>query len=109
MARAHFRSSNQPGTKTAPSVGESASSPSDSAKAQTGDTEIQNTERAYQRAGGEAQRKELTGFPENKHTPWTFLATEVLFFGGLILAYCIYRWTRKGPPGYFGGPSRLLS
>jgi hypothetical protein len=64
-----FRSSNQPGTKTAPSVGESASSPSDSAKAQTGDTEIQNTERAYQRAGGEAQRQGLTGFPENKHTP----------------------------------------
>jgi len=23
---------------------------------------------------------------------WTFLATEVLFFGGLILAYCIYRY-----------------
>jgi cytochrome c oxidase subunit III len=22
---------------------------------------------------------------------WTFLATEVLFFGGLILAYCVYR------------------
>jgi len=23
---------------------------------------------------------------------WTFLATEVLFFGGLILAYCVYRY-----------------
>jgi cytochrome c oxidase subunit 3 len=23
---------------------------------------------------------------------WTFLATEVLFFGGLILAYTVYRW-----------------
>ena len=22
---------------------------------------------------------------------WVFLATEVLFFGGLILAYCVYR------------------
>jgi cytochrome c oxidase subunit 3 len=24
---------------------------------------------------------------------WTFLATEVLFFGGLILAYCVYRFS----------------
>ena len=29
---------------------------------------------------------------------WVFLATEVLFFGGLILAYCVYR---------IGDPARL--
>src|SRR5262249_53539932 len=29
---------------------------------------------------------------------WTFLATEVLFFGGLILAYCVYR--SASPEGF---------
>jgi cytochrome c oxidase subunit 3 len=29
---------------------------------------------------------------------WTFLATEVLFFGGLILAYCVYRFLH--PDGF---------
>jgi cytochrome c oxidase subunit III len=26
---------------------------------------------------------------------WTFLATEVLFFGGLMLAYAVYRYGRR--------------
>lgn len=34
---------------------------------------------------------------------WTFLATEVLFFGGLILAYCVYR---SGDPGHFAEAAR---
>jgi cytochrome c oxidase subunit 3 len=34
---------------------------------------------------------------------WTFLATEVLFFGGLILAYCVYR---LGYPGDFAAAGR---
>jgi cytochrome c oxidase subunit III len=27
---------------------------------------------------------------------WTFLATEVLFFGGMFLAYALFRWTYPG-------------
>jgi cytochrome c oxidase subunit 3 len=34
---------------------------------------------------------------------WVFLATEVLFFGGLILAYCAYR---SGYPGGFAEAAR---
>jgi cytochrome c oxidase subunit 3 len=34
---------------------------------------------------------------------WTFLATEVLFFGGLILAYCVYRY---GYPAEFAEAGR---
>jgi cytochrome c oxidase subunit III len=34
---------------------------------------------------------------------WTFLATEVLFFGGLILAYCVYRY---GYPEDFAAAGR---
>lgn len=34
---------------------------------------------------------------------WTFLATEVLFFGGLILAYCVYR---IGDPDGFAEAAR---
>src|SRR4029078_2476155 len=34
---------------------------------------------------------------------WTFLATEVLFFGGLILGYCVYRY---GYPDDFGAAGR---
>jgi cytochrome c oxidase subunit III len=34
---------------------------------------------------------------------WTFLATEVLFFGGLILAYCVYRY---GYPAAFAEAGR---
>lgn len=34
---------------------------------------------------------------------WVFLATEVLFFGGLILAYCVYR---TGYPAGFGEAAR---
>jgi cytochrome c oxidase subunit III len=34
---------------------------------------------------------------------WTFLATEVLFFGGLILAYCVYRY---GYPDDFAAAGR---
>lgn len=34
---------------------------------------------------------------------WTFLATEVLFFGGLILAYCVYRF---GYPAEFAEAGR---
>jgi cytochrome c oxidase subunit 3 len=34
---------------------------------------------------------------------WTFLATEVLFFGGLLLAYCVYRF---GYPGDFAAAGR---
>ena len=34
---------------------------------------------------------------------WTFLATEVLFFGGLILAYCVYR---TGDPDGFAEAAR---
>jgi cytochrome c oxidase subunit 3 len=34
---------------------------------------------------------------------WAFLATEVLFFGGLILVYCVYR---TGHPGGFAEASR---
>jgi cytochrome c oxidase subunit 3 len=34
---------------------------------------------------------------------WTFLATEVLFFGGLILAYCVYRF---GDPDGFAFAAR---
>ena len=34
---------------------------------------------------------------------WTFLATEVLFFGGLILAYCVYR---HGYPNDFAAAGR---
>jgi cytochrome c oxidase subunit 3 len=34
---------------------------------------------------------------------WTFLATEVLFFGGLILAYCVYR---SANPGGFAEAAR---
>jgi cytochrome c oxidase subunit III len=34
---------------------------------------------------------------------WTFLATEVLFFGGLILAYCVYR---TGHPDGFAEAGR---
>ena len=34
---------------------------------------------------------------------WTFLATEVLFFGGLILAYCVYR---TGNPDGFAEAGR---
>ena len=34
---------------------------------------------------------------------WVFLATEVLFFGGLILAYCVYR---TGYPDGFAEAAR---
>jgi cytochrome c oxidase subunit III len=34
---------------------------------------------------------------------WTFIATEVLFFGGLILAYCVYR---TGNPDGFAEAAR---
>jgi cytochrome c oxidase subunit 3 len=34
---------------------------------------------------------------------WTFLATEVLFFGGLVLAYCVYRY---GYPADFAEAAR---
>src|SRR5437868_13992351 len=34
---------------------------------------------------------------------WTFLATEVLFFGGLILAYAVYRF---GYPADFAAAAR---
>ena len=34
---------------------------------------------------------------------WVFLATEVLFFGGLILAYCVYRY---GHPAGFAEAAR---
>ena len=34
---------------------------------------------------------------------WIFLATEVLFFGGLILAYCVYRF---GNPDGFAEAAR---
>ena len=34
---------------------------------------------------------------------WTFLATEVLFFGGLILAYIVYRY---GYPDDFAAAGR---
>ena len=34
---------------------------------------------------------------------WTFLATEVMFFGGLILAYCVYRY---GYPAAFAAAGR---
>ena len=34
---------------------------------------------------------------------WTFLATEVLFFGGLILAYAVYRY---GYPADFAAAAR---
>src|ERR1051326_8678051 len=34
---------------------------------------------------------------------WVFLATEVLFFGGLILAYCVYR---IGSPAGFAEAAR---
>jgi cytochrome c oxidase subunit 3 len=34
---------------------------------------------------------------------WTFLATEVLFFGGLILGYCVYRY---GYPDDFAAAGR---
>jgi cytochrome c oxidase subunit 3 len=34
---------------------------------------------------------------------WVFLATEVLFFGGLILAYCVYRY---GNPAGFAEAAR---
>ena len=34
---------------------------------------------------------------------WVFLATEVLFFGGLILAYCVYRF---GYPDGFAEAAR---
>jgi cytochrome c oxidase subunit III len=34
---------------------------------------------------------------------WTFLASEVLFFGGLILAYCVYRY---GYPSDFAEAAR---
>ena len=36
---------------------------------------------------------------------WTFLATEVMFFGGLFLAYTVYRWKY---PGVFYEGHRLL-
>jgi cytochrome c oxidase subunit 3 len=36
-------------------------------------------------------------FPQQKQADtlgmWTFLATEILFFGGLFLAYAVYRWS----------------
>src|SRR3954468_24999588 len=28
---------------------------------------------------------------------WTFLATEVMFFGGMFLAYILFRWKYHGP------------
>jgi cytochrome c oxidase subunit 3 len=37
---------------------------------------------------------------------WLFLVTEVLFFGGLFLAYTIYRWSF---PGSFAAASRTLN
>jgi cytochrome c oxidase subunit 3 len=36
---------------------------------------------------------------------WTFLATEILFFGGLFACYTIYRWAY---PGAFADASRRL-
>jgi gas vesicle protein len=65
-----FRSAAQPESEqTASSLGESGSSVCDSARAQAGSGSgavIQNTERAYARAGREAQRHELTGLAGEK-------------------------------------------
>jgi hypothetical protein len=65
-----FRSAAQPeAEQTASSLGESGSSVCDSANAQAGSGSgavIQNTERAYDRAGREAQRQELTGLAGEK-------------------------------------------
>ena len=36
---------------------------------------------------------------------WTFLATEVMFFGGLFTGFCVYRFTN---PEVFGAASRQL-
>ena len=37
---------------------------------------------------------------------WTFLATEVMFFGGMFLAYILYRW--KYPTGFAEGSLELI-
>src|SRR3954453_1936464 len=49
--------------------------------------------------------------PEQQHQSallgmWAFLATEVMFFGGLIAAYAVYRATS---PAEFAAASRRLS
>ena len=48
--------------------------------------------------------------PEQQHEAatlgmWTFLATEVLFFGGLFTAYSVYRY--EYPTGFAEGSAHL--